>query len=314
MRSPAGTSPPRVSKTRSTGPLSTTAAPACRASWTAMCPTPPEAPVTSTRSLRASRPCTNSACQAVSPPIGRAAASTWLSRKGFGASTSAGTTAYSAATPSRSKGVSAYTSSPLPTTTPESSYDGIAGSRSSGHSSSSRVIAAAWTRTSASPGAGCGVATSSTTRLPAPPGACTRTARMVSGASKATIGSLRNGCQRRIASLEGEQVVDNEPGHGLSRLPGPAAEVRGEDDVRQAEQLVRYVRLLPEDVESRTDPAGDELRNECLLVDDFAAGGGDEAGPVAEAGKPPRADQPLRLWGQGRVPRHDLSRGPELVQ
>src|SRR5919109_811453 len=71
--------------------------------------------------LRASRPCTNSACQAVSPPIGRAAASTWLSRKGFGASTSAGTTAYSAATPSRSKGVSAYTSSPLPTTTPESS-------------------------------------------------------------------------------------------------------------------------------------------------------------------------------------------------
>src|ERR687887_121349 len=69
-RSPAGTSPPRVSKTRSTGPLSTTAAPACRASWTAMCPTPPEAPVTSTRSPRASRPCTNNACQAVSPPIG----------------------------------------------------------------------------------------------------------------------------------------------------------------------------------------------------------------------------------------------------
>src|SRR5207249_3346014 len=84
-------------------------------------PNPPEAPVTSTRSPRASRPCTNSACQAVSPPIGRAAASTWLSRKGFGASTSAGTTAYSAATPSRSKGVSAYTSSPLSTTTPESS-------------------------------------------------------------------------------------------------------------------------------------------------------------------------------------------------
>jgi hypothetical protein len=39
--------------------------------------------VTSTRSPRASRPCTNSACQAVSPPIGRAAASTWLSRKGW---------------------------------------------------------------------------------------------------------------------------------------------------------------------------------------------------------------------------------------
>ena len=129
-----GDSPPRVSKTRSTGPLSTTVAPACRASWTAMCPTPPEAPVTSTRSPRASRPCANSACQAVSPPIGRAAASTWLSRKGFGASTSAGTAAYSAATPSRSKGVSAYTSSPLPTTTPESSYDGIAGNRSTGHS------------------------------------------------------------------------------------------------------------------------------------------------------------------------------------
>ena len=68
-----------------------------------------------------SRPCSNSACRAVSPPIGRAAASTWLSRRGFGARTSAGTTACSAATPSRSEGVSAYTSSPLPTTTRESS-------------------------------------------------------------------------------------------------------------------------------------------------------------------------------------------------
>ena len=43
----------------------------------------------------------------------------------------------------------------------ESSYDGIAGRRSEGQSSSSRVIAAAWTRTSASPGPGCGVSTSS---------------------------------------------------------------------------------------------------------------------------------------------------------
>src|SRR5204863_5345724 len=137
-----------------------------------MCPTPPEALVTSTRSPRASRPCTNNACQAVSPPIGRAAASTWLSREGFGASTSAGTTAYSAATPSRSKGVSAYTSSPLPTTTPESSYEGIAGSRSTGHSSSPRVIAAACTRTSTSPGSGDGVSISSTFK----PSSCSRTA------------------------------------------------------------------------------------------------------------------------------------------
>jgi hypothetical protein len=40
--------------------------------------------VTSTRSQRASRPCTNNACQAVSPPIGSAAAATRLSRAGFG--------------------------------------------------------------------------------------------------------------------------------------------------------------------------------------------------------------------------------------
>src|SRR5580765_7024345 len=137
-----------------------------------MCPTPPEAPVTKTRSPRTSRPCTNSACQAVRPPIGRAAASTWLNRKGFGASTSAGTTAYSAATPSRSKGVSAYTSSPLPTTTPESSYEGIAGSRSTGHDSSSRVIAAACTRTSTSPESGDGVSISSTFK----PSWCSRAA------------------------------------------------------------------------------------------------------------------------------------------
>src|SRR5262245_63800474 len=138
----------------------------------ATCPTPPEVPVTSTRSPRASRPCTNSACQAVSPPIGSAAASAWLSREGFGASTSAGTTEYSAATPSRSNGVSAYTSSPLPTTTPESSYEGIAGSRSTGHSSSPRVIAAACTRTSTSPGPGDGVSISSTFK----PSSCSRTA------------------------------------------------------------------------------------------------------------------------------------------
>src|SRR5947207_13200884 len=40
---------------------------AVRACWTAMYPTPPEAPVTSTLSPRASRQCTNSACRAVSP-------------------------------------------------------------------------------------------------------------------------------------------------------------------------------------------------------------------------------------------------------
>src|SRR5262249_32211636 len=126
-------------------------------------------------------------CHALSAGMGTAALATWPRLSGFGASTAAGTTASSAATPSRSNGVSAYTSSPAATsstpspsasTTPESSYDGIAGSRSAGHSSSSRVIAAAWTRTSASPGAGSGGSSSSRTTDAGSPAAWNRIARI----------------------------------------------------------------------------------------------------------------------------------------
>jgi hypothetical protein len=98
-----------------------------------------------------------------------------------------GTAAYSAATPSRSNGVSAKISSPgissstpepTASTTPESSYDGIAGSRSTGQSSSPRVIAAVRTRTSASPGAATGRSISSTTTPEGPPWSRSRTARI----------------------------------------------------------------------------------------------------------------------------------------
>ena len=116
-----------------------------------------------------------------------AALCTWLSEAGFGARIAAGTAAYSAATPSRSNGVNAYissptetsaTSSPIAATTPDSSYDGTAGSRSSGHSSSSRVIAAACTSTTTSPARSNGVSIVSC-RRPATPGECSRIASIV---------------------------------------------------------------------------------------------------------------------------------------
>ena len=87
-------------------------------------------------------------------------------RLGLGRRIAARTMTYPAAAPSRSKSVSAHTwwptatastSGPTATTSPESSYDGVAGSRSTGHPSSSGVIAAACTRTSASPTPGSGV-------------------------------------------------------------------------------------------------------------------------------------------------------------
>src|SRR5215469_11541307 len=56
----------------------------------------------------------------------------------------------------------------------------MAGSRSAGHSSSARVIAAAWTRTSTCPGRGWGWATSSSRSPSIPPGGCDRTARIYS--------------------------------------------------------------------------------------------------------------------------------------
>jgi len=60
------------------------------------------------------------ACQALSAGSGTAALSTSLSVAGFGARTAAGIEAYSAAIPSRSKGVNAYTSSPTAATSTSS--------------------------------------------------------------------------------------------------------------------------------------------------------------------------------------------------
>src|SRR5262245_32948796 len=164
-RIPVSAAGPVVSKTRSASLPSVTSAPAQRASCTAKWPTPPRAPVTITRSPRCRAPWSKSACHALRPARGMAALWTWSSVFGFDARAAAGTTAYSAAPPPRSKGVSANTSAPTAgpvapgpraATVPEISYDGIAGSRSSGHVSSSRVIAAAWTRISASAGPGVG--------------------------------------------------------------------------------------------------------------------------------------------------------------
>ena len=108
-------------------------------------------------------PWTNSPCHALSAASGTRRPRRGSSVRGFGASSSP---ERPRTRPRRRRGrtaVSAKTASPTPTlcdagptpaTTPDISYDGIAGRRSTGHSSSSRVIAAAWTRTSASPAPG----------------------------------------------------------------------------------------------------------------------------------------------------------------
>ena len=71
------------------------------------------------------------------------------------------------------------------------SWEGVAGSRSTGQSSSLRVIAAAWTRTSASPAVGLGVGSSSPTMCSTPPGGRSRTARIVLGTVGVAIRSRR---------------------------------------------------------------------------------------------------------------------------
>ena len=117
-------------------------------------------------------PWSTSACWAVRPARGRAAASTWVRDTGLGATRSLGTTTYSAAAPSRSKGDhaehlvaersgrrSAAASLPSAATTPDHSWDGVLGrcDQVSSHRSSSKVIAAACTATSTSSGPGWGV-------------------------------------------------------------------------------------------------------------------------------------------------------------
>ena len=60
----------------------------------------------------ASFPWSNRACHAVRQARGTAAAWTWSTVRGFGATLRASTATYSAAAPSRSWSVSPYTSSP----------------------------------------------------------------------------------------------------------------------------------------------------------------------------------------------------------
>jgi hypothetical protein len=61
--------------------------------------------------------------------------------------------------------------------------------------------------------------------------------------------------EERLASLEREDVVDDDPRHRLARLASATAEMRGQYHVRKAEQLLRHVRLVGEHVEPRTDSA-----------------------------------------------------------
>ena len=232
------------------------AAPRHRASWTAKPPTTPAAPWISTRSPSARRPWSKRPCHALSAGSGIAALATWPRLSGFGASTAAGTAASSAATPSRSNGVSAYTASPAATsstpspsasTTPESSYDGVAGRRSAGHSSSSRVIAAAWTRTRASPGAGRGGSSSSRTTDAGSPAARNRIARIPRDA----INRRRRSSTTTTATAY--EAEDADP------LPAPRAAV-GDDDADRAgrERHRRQLDVAEREREARADDPREE--------------------------------------------------------
>src|SRR6187397_2595977 len=122
--------------------------------------------------------------------------------RGRVATLAVGTLTYSAAAPSRSNGTSPYSSSPIDTSvtpgpisaaTPENSWDGMTGVRStppeaqvSGQLSSANVIAAAWTAISTSPFPGVGRGAVSYTRTSGPSWVCARNAIMLS------IGHLHN--------------------------------------------------------------------------------------------------------------------------
>ena len=82
-----------------------TRAPTSLASWTAIDPTPPAAPWTKTVWPVVSPAWTNSACHAVSPEIGSAAAKVWSMSAASGARLRASTAVYSASDPSRLQSV-----------------------------------------------------------------------------------------------------------------------------------------------------------------------------------------------------------------
>ena len=62
------------------------------------------------------------------------------------------------------------------------------------------------------------------------------------------------------------------------------------------------------------DTAGDELRDERLLVDDLAARGVDEAGAVPQQPEPPRVEQAARLGRQRDVQRHEVRLREQRVE
>ena len=105
----------------------------------------------------------------------------------------------------------------------------------------------------------------------------------------------------------------------LLRFVGRRAQVRGDDDVRQAEQPVRGAalgrRLAREDVEARAgDDAGREGFVQRVLVDEPAAGDIDDVGGRLHRGQLRGADHPGRLRGLRHVHRDEVALAQHLVE
>jgi drug/metabolite transporter (DMT)-like permease len=126
--------------------------------------------------------------------------------------------------------------------------------------------------------------------------------------------SRRDRSQRLLAVRDREEVVDDEPGHRLARLPCGAADVGRQHDVRQVEELVRDIGLVDEDVEPRIDSARQELGHEGRLVDDLAPRRVDEARAVAEERQAASVDQSRRLRRERNVDGHDVRLGEQCVE
>ena len=97
-------------------------------------------------------------------------------------------------------------------------------------------------------------------------------------------GRARTGYRRYDTTFGGvsprskrQQAVDQDAGHRLAGARERSAEMRCQHDVRQADELLRNLRLVDEDVEAGPNSSGDELAHEGVLVDDGAAGRVDDA-------------------------------------
>ena len=168
-----------------------TSAPSTLAIWTAMVPTPPEAPLTRTRVPAPTCATSRMATSAASPVITDAAASVNVSPAGFPASWAAGTTTYWANAPARSQvdpstsspGTRSVTRPPTASTTPATSLPRTArfGRRSPearrpmygtpvtvAQSGVLTLVARTRTRTSPAPTGGTGISSSRSTRSGAP--------------------------------------------------------------------------------------------------------------------------------------------------